>query len=77
MGCADPPFSQFGSKLSQPRYADVRLNIPMAHRNGRYFNPLDLGPDKMLLLKSHDGSEATLLPQDFFGAREVWFGMFI
>eukprot|EP00729_Bicosta_minor_P029635 gene29635-1267_t len=30
----------------------------------------------MLLLKSHDGSEATPLPQDFFGAREVWFAYF-
>ena len=42
-----------------------------SRHDARYFNPLDVGPSKMLLLKSNDGAEATKLPEDFYAAREV------
>ena len=67
MGCIDPPSkgdrrtssvsSQFGSKLPLPLYADVRLHIPMTHRNDAGTCWDDIGP----LPVSDDGDDLYIM----------------
>eukprot|EP00729_Bicosta_minor_P004961 gene4961-6304_t len=40
----------------------------------RYFNPIDVGVDKLLLLQSNDGGEATPLPDSIYEATTLWLG---